>query len=227
MAAPTLLDYAESTYSGTGSPDTTDDLDWSGAGDRIVVLGITEDNGITFTTNPPTISGVTLSTLSGLPTNSTNSCKGYGWSGTASGNSNSTVSAALSGNSAAGLSAWAFSGSDGVVVPTPVVSAALTMSISVSQDSSIVMILGDWNATTDVTVDPDPNGGLVREATSVSGRASFYVVEWHNQAAGTRNYGLQNWTGTGTITKAAVEVQGTASAGVALPSLVIPRGSRR
>lgn len=225
MAAPTLLDVALSTFSGTGTSDTTDDLDWSGAGDRIVVLGITEDNGITFTTNPPTISGVTLSALSGLPTATSNSCKGYGWSGTAVGNSNSTVSSNLSGNNSAGLAAWAFSGSDGIGSPVIGINANLTVSVGVAQDSSVLLIMGDWNATADVAVTPDPAGGTQRIAQATTG-ATFMVFEWHNQAAGTRPYGVSGWTGTGTITKVALEVQGTASAGLALPSLIVPRGSR-
>lgn len=225
MAAPTLLDYAESTYSDTGSSETTDDLNWNASGDIIVVLGITEDNARTIST--PTGTGLTLAALSGLPTNTSNSCKGYGWSATASGDGNTTLTATTSVGFACGISAWAFSGSDGLGSPVVGVTASLTVSVAVAQDSSVVMIFGDWNATSDVTVDTDPAGGTIREATFVSGRASFYVAEWHNQSAGTRNYGLTNWTGTGTITKVAVEVQGTASAGVALPSLVVPRGSRR
>ena len=210
MAAPTLLDYVQSTWSGTGTSETTAaNLDWTAAGDVIVCLGCTEDNGITLTT--PTATGLTLAALSGSPTTTASSCKGYGWSATAAGSGSSALSSNLNGNNAAGLAAWAFAGVSSLVVPTPVVSAALTMSMTVAQDSSVLMVLGDWNATTDVTVDTSPAGGTLRVAQATSG-ATFLVVEWHNQAAGTRGYGVANWTGTGTITKFATEVRGVASA---------------
>lgn len=222
MTAPTLLSYVESTWSGTASSETTATAaTWNASGDRVIVLGITEDNGETI--NTPTATGLTFAALSGLPTNSASSCKGYGWSATATGSGSSTITASTSIGIAAGIAGWAFSGVNAIVVPTPVISAALTVTITVAQDSSVLLALGDWNATTDVTVDPTPGDGTVREATMVSGRASFYIAEWHNQAAGTRAYGLTNWTGTGTITKVPVEVQGVASAAA---SLVVPTRAR-
>lgn len=213
MTAPTLLDYAESTWTGvsTGS-EVTDDLDWNASGDRVVVLGCTEDNSRLLST--PTATGLTFAALTGLPTNSASSCRAYGWEATAGGNGNSAITAASDGSSAArGISAWAFSGSSGLGTPVVAVSAALTVNVTTSADSSVVMVLGDWNATTDVAVTTVPTGGTIREATNVSGVATFLVVEWHNQAVGTRAYGVSAWTGTGTISKAAVEVLGTAGGG--------------
>lgn len=215
MAAPTLLDYAESNFADTGSTtDTTDDLDWAAASDVIVVLGITEDNGLTMAT--PTGTGITLSALSGLPTNTGSSCKGYGWSGAVSGNGNSTLVSTNGASGARGIAAWAFSGSDGLGTPVVSVDTNLTHNVTVAQaDSTVVMILGDWNATSDVTVTTVPAGGTIREATQAPGTATFLVIEWANQATGTRAYGVSAWTGTGTITKVTVEAKGTASGAVA------------
>lgn len=221
MAAPTLLDYVQSTWSGTGTSETTTaNLDWTAAGDVIVCLGCTEDNAITLTT--PTATGLTLAGLTGSPTNTASSCKGYGWSATAAGSGSSALSSNLSGNNAAGLAAWAFSGVSSLVVPTPVVSAALTISMTVAQDSSVVLVIGDWNATADVAVDVSPAGGTLRVAQMTSG-ATFLVAEWHSQAAGTRGYGVTNWTGTGSITKFAAEVRGVASSAT---SLLVPKRAR-
>ena len=221
MAAPTLLDYAESNWADiSATVDTTDDLDWASAADVIVVLGATEDNGITMAT--PTGTGITLSALAGLPTNTASSCKGYGWSGAAAGNGNSVLTSTNGASGARGIAAWAYSGSDGLGTPVVTVSTALTHNITVLADSSVVMVLADWNATADVTVTTVPAGGTIREATQATGgtTATFLVIEWANQAAGTRAYGVSAWTGTGTITKVSVEVKGTAAG----PQTISPSG---
>lgn len=209
MAAPTLLDYATSTWTdSSATTETTDDLDWNASGDVIVVLGATEDNGLAMAT--PTGTGITLAALSGLPTNTANSAKVYGWNATASGNGNTVLTSTNGASGARGIAAWAFSGSAGLGTPVVNVGTSIVVSVTVAQDSSVCMILADWNATADVTVTTDPVGGTIRQATQVSGLATFLVVEWSSQSAGTRNYGVSAWTGTGTVSKAAVEVQGTA-----------------
>lgn len=211
MVAPTLLDYAQSTWTGvsTGS-EVTADLDWAASGDLVLCLGATEDN--TRTLNTPTATGLTFAAMTGLPTNTGSSCKVYGWKATAAGNNNSVVTATGDGSSAArGISAWAFSGSDGIENPVVNVGTGLTVSVAVQQaDSTVCMVLADWNATTDVAVTTTPAGGTVRQINNVPGVATFAVVEWTGQAAGTRAYGLTAWTGTGTVSKAAVEVRGSA-----------------
>lgn len=230
MAAPTLLDYATSDWTDSStSTETTDDLDWSAAGDIIVVLGATEDNGLAMAT--PTGTGITLAALSGLPTSTGSSAKVYGWSATAAADGNTVLTSANGASGARGVSAWAYSGSGGLGTPVINVGASITVSATVAQDSSVVMVLADWNATADVTVDTVPAGGTIRQANQVSGLATFLVIEWAGQAAGTRSYGVANWTGTGTVSKAAVEVQGTASAAalgtkpVVAPSVAVHRAA--
>lgn len=211
MAAPTLLDYAESDWTDQITAETTDDLNWNASGDRIVVLGATEDNGVTAAT--PTGTGITLGAMSGSPTNTGSSCKAYAWSATASADGNTVLTSTNGGTGARGIAAWAYSGSDGLGTPVINVGTGLTVSVTTSQDSSVVMVLADWNATTDVTVTAEPAAdSIIRQNNVVSGLATFLVIEWANQAAGTRNYGVTAWTGTGTVSKIAVEVLGTASA---------------
>jgi hypothetical protein len=208
MAAPTLLDYAQSNFTDVvATVETTADLDWAASGDRILALGMTEDNGVAMAT--PTGTGITLAALSGVPTNVGSRCKGYGWSATASGNGNTVLTSTNGASGARGVASWAFSGSDGFGTPVTDTGAGITVSVTVAQaDSTVCMILGDWNATTDVAVTTTPAGGTVRQinATAV---ATFAVVEWTNQAVGTRSYGLASWTGTGNVTKVAVEVLGS------------------
>jgi hypothetical protein len=211
VAAPTLIDYAESTWTDPSvTTETTDDLNWDSAGDVIVVLGATEDNGLAMAT--PTGTGLTLSALSGLPTATGSSCKVYGWSATAAGDGNAALASTNGASGARGIAAWSWSGSAGLGTPVVNVGSGVTVSVTVAADSSVVMVLADWNATTDVTVDTTPAGGTIRQANAVSGLATFLVVQWDAQAAGTRSYGVSNWTGTGTVSKAAVEVLGAAGA---------------
>lgn len=226
MTAPTLLDFGESNWTDTSLTETTADIDWSAAGDFVIVLGATEDNAQTIGT--PTATGLTFAAMSGTPTNSSNSCKAYAWSATAAGNNNSTVTATGAGGTATrGISAWAFTGSAALGSPVVAVSAALTVSVGVQQDSTVIMVLADWNAAVASAPVTTPAGGTVVRNTNVNGAATYVLVEWTNQAAGTRSYGIgSGWTGTGTVSKIAVEVQGTASAGVELPTLVVPRGWR-
>jgi hypothetical protein len=217
VAAPTLLDYAESTWSGTSNTDeVTDDLDWSASGDLIIVLGCTEDNARAF--NTATATGLTFAAMSGTPTNTGSSCKAYAWTATASGNGNSTVTGPIADGvtAARGISAWAWTGSGGFGTAVVNVGTGATVSVTVEADSSVVMVLGDWNATSDVTVTTTPAGGTQREAVATSG-ATFLVIQWDNQTAGTRSYGVTGWTGTGTISKIAVEVKGIAAAAASLP----------
>jgi hypothetical protein len=208
--APTLLDYASSAYA-SGSPRVTDDLDWMANGDRIISLCATEDNGVLQGT--PSATGLTLAALSGTPTNTASSCKAYGWSATASGDGNSTLSSTQSGNSgSAGLSAWAFKDSASLGTAVVAVSTALVNSVTVEDNSSVVMVLADWNAAVASAPVLTPAGGILRVNTNVNGAATFLVAEWHAQTAGTRNYGVSSgWSGTGTVSKIATEVKGTAS----------------
>lgn len=202
-----LIDYKGSTFTGTASSEATSAaLAWNANGNRIVVLGATEDNGETI--NTPTATGLTFSALSGLPTTTGSSCKGYGWSATASGSGSSVISATTSIGIGAGIAAWSFESTDGVGTPVVNVGTGLTVSVTVPEGATVLMILADWNATTDTTVTASPSGANIREAANVSGRATFLALEWPNQAAGTRTYGVTNWTGTGTVTKVAVCVLG-------------------
>lgn len=216
MAAPTLLDYAESNWAdAVSTSEVTDDLNWNAAGDVIVALGATEDNAVTLGT--PTATGLTFAAMSGTPTNTGSSCKAYAWSATGAGDSNSVVTATTDGTSSGrGISAWAWSGSGGLGTPVVNVGAGITVNVTVEQDSSVVMVLADWNATADVTVTSDPVGGTIREASTpgAGGRCTFLVVEWNSQAAGTRAYGVSAWTGTGTVSKIAVEVKGLTASSI-------------
>lgn len=66
--------------------------------------------------------------------------------------------------------------------------------ITLTEESTIFQMLGDWTATTMGTSTVPSGGESIRSATQ-SGRYSYRVTRWNNQAAGTRNYGPSGLTG--------------------------------
>jgi hypothetical protein len=115
---------------------------------------------------------------------------------------------------AAGISAFVIRGSDGNGTPVQLVgSSAKTISVTRAQaNSRVLLAMGDWNATTDVTVTATP-AGTVRVATNPT-NATFFVCDYDDQGGtGTSSYGIANHTGTVKMTGIAVEIKGTAGGG--------------
>jgi len=214
MAQPTLSDYQESDYSDTATNEVSASITWS-AGDVIVVLGMTENN--TRDMGLPTATGLTFAAVAGTPTNTANSCKGYAWTATAGSSGSGAVTSVKSHPvSAGGLSVFVFSGSDGLGGTS--ISAALgsttTQSLTrTGTNSHVVQIWGDWNAVNDTTVTWTPSGQTQREATFVSGAATFFAASWGDQgASGATSYGFSGFAG-GDMTAITLEVLGTTGGG--------------
>src|ERR1700754_2924821 len=111
FTAPTLVDYQQSNWTDiSGSSEVTPAITWQ-AGDRILVLGLTADNTMTF--GVPTATGLPFSELGS--TNTGNQTKGYAWGATAGsgGSSAVTATAAAGGSGARGIAALVYRGSDG------------------------------------------------------------------------------------------------------------------
>lgn len=217
MAAPTV-DYIGSSVVTSDVAQESVAVTWS-TGDKFVVLGMTEDQSRTFT-GLPDLTGFTFTALTSdsgaLPTSTGSSCKGYGWESdaAASGGSGSiTISGSTFGKS---ISVWRVGAgtSDGIGQVRTLTSTELVVSIPRDGANSVLLAkFGDWNATSDVTVSSDPAGGTVRLATQYASRYTDYAADWPDQgAAGTTSYGIADATGTGTVTKIAVEIKGTGAA---------------
>jgi hypothetical protein len=216
MAAPTLADYRESDWtdlstSGPVENEVSASATWL-AGDVIVVLGATEDNGRTLAT--PTATGLTFSLITS--TNTGSNCKAYLWTATAGSNGSGAITSVLSNAlTAAGISVFVFRGCSGVGTPQTIIgSAAKTISVTRAQANSLVVcLLADWNATADVAVTATPTG-TVRVATNPT-NASFYVTSFGDQGTtGTTSYGIANHTGTVKMAGIALEVKGSTSSHV-------------
>lgn len=215
MAAPTLSDYRQSTWTDTpfsGTSEATAAITFA-AGDLVVVVGCTEDNGSTLAT--PTATGLLFSSVTS--TNTGSNCKAYLWTATAAGSGTSVVSSVLGGGGspAAGLSAFVFTGSDGIGTPVTFAgSSALTQNLTRAQaNSHVVLVMGDWAEVGDVTITVTPTG-TSRVAVDVSSRACFYVNSYGDQGStGTTAYGISSFTGTPKFAGVLVEVKGTAGGG--------------
>lgn len=208
MAAPTVAYIGNSAPTDTGS-ETIASSSWV-TGNTILVLGMTEDQGTSLGT--PAATGLSFNALSGLPTTTGSSCKGYGWSAVAASDGTSTITA--TGSFRQVIAAWRISGSDGLGTPVKLTDTAKVVSLTRGQaNSCIACIIGDWSADTDVTVTSDPSGGTVRSAAQAGSYYTEFIVDWPDQGStGSTNYGVAGASGTGTLTKIAVEILGTGAA---------------
>lgn len=232
MAAPTLSAFSNSNFTDTpaSGSETTGSVSWS-SGDIVVVLGVTEDNVATTLGTPTTTgTGLTFAALTGFPTNTASNTKVYGWSATASATSSGTISSTMAGGGAthaSGICVWVWSASGGIGNTATAVgdttdpyTASLTRA---GTNSAVCMIAGDWNAISDAANDPSPLTGSTEKigdnAGFVSGRYTGYAAHWADEgASGTTSYGVTGIAG-GKITVGAVEVKGSAAAGITYPQL--------
>jgi hypothetical protein len=212
MPAPTLLDLQISEFDASGSTETTPSMSWS-AGDFVAVLGMVEDVSISLTT-PGGLTNLTLSAVAGTPTTASSACRGYAWTGTASGSGSGAFSTTLSNSSKhGGLMVAIFSGSDGLGNTAIDIALGATTTQSLvrgSNNSAVVQIWGDWNAVNDTAVTWN-NSGTQRLADFQSGSSTQFAGSWGDQgAAGTTSYGFTGHAGGASMIAIALEIKGTA-----------------
>jgi len=210
-AAPSVEDYQQSNWTDTtGSSEVTGTLTWQ-AGDLIIVVGATAEGPATLGT--PTATGLTFSLVQETNAGASNQdVRTYLWSATAAGSGSSAVTSTIGGGTnTRGISAFVYRGSDGLGNNSTINnSSAKVISLTRSEDnSSVVVILADWNAVDDTTVSPSPGGGTQRVAQNVSGATTSFIFNWGDQGtAGTTSYGITDHTGTVDMGGIVVEVLG-------------------
>lgn len=228
MTQPTLVAVVTSDFTSTGSTarPATAGVTWS-AGDEFFGLGMTEDQGATFTA--PTVTGLTFAAAgAGLPTTASNSCKGYLWRATAAGSGSGTPTATISGSTAhGGIVIAQFSACGGLGNIGVDTSTADTVSlIRGTANSHVLSILGDFNATAVGSSTITPTGATQDVRVTDAGAATFFAAHWGDQSsAGTTSYGVATFTSPSNITKIAIEVLGLASTAVPLPPFVRPNAA--
>lgn len=214
MPAPTLTSETSSTWSDNVNTDeVTGTLTWN-SGDRILVIGMTEDQG--FTLAVPTATGLTFSAL-GTAITVSSSCWLHAWTATAGSSGSGAVTVARSvGTGIAMRGAYAFAfggctgfvrtnkgGGSGTVNSTEVVNVTRTQA-----NSFMVGWAGDWSASGTSGIGWTPAGQTQLIAQTNTG-ATAVVARWGDQGAtGAADYGTTGLPGTA-FTVAAVEVLGT------------------
>lgn len=220
--APTLIGTSGNNWtSRPGTTQTTGSLSWQ-TGDLIVILGLTEDNQYSIST--PTATGLTFSAVSGFPTTTAGTCKGYAWQATAASNGSGTISATVDNLRMCNIQAFVYRGSSGIGTTYAIASSGdttTTANLARSLSNSAVVWGGaDWGATNDTTVSSSPAGGTQQEAAFISGVATMFCFNWDDQgAAGTTAYGISGFTPSNTFTKIALEIKGTASSNIQIDAL--------
>jgi hypothetical protein len=215
VAAPTLTSQASSSWADQASPpEVTGTLTWN-AGDRILVVALTEDSTITLAT--PTATGLTFTAL-GTEQAVTDSCWAHAWQATAAASGSSAITAAAAAGSATNtrdLAAFAWGGCTGFVRTngaTP--GAAQTVSVTRTQaNSAVVFASADWSAGGVAGLGWTPAGQTQLQAAASAG-ATGLLAYWGDQGAtGTTSYGTTGLAGT-VYTALAVEVLGTAGSAI-------------
>jgi hypothetical protein len=213
VAAPTLTSQTGSTWTDiVVPPEATGTLTWN-SGDRILVIGFTEDQTITLAT--PTATGLTFAPL-GTAMTTPSSCWAHAWTATAGSSGSSAVSAAAgtgTGTADRGLHAFAFGNCTGFVrTDGAAVNSTQTVSVTRTQANSfMVALLADWSASGTTGLGWTPAGQTqVQSATTAD--ATAFAAYWGDQGStGTTSYGATGLPGTA-FSKFAVEVLGSASA---------------
>jgi hypothetical protein len=210
--APTLI---ASSSSGIVVDPTSASYTWL-AGDVFVVIALTPDNGDTAAT--PAATGLTFSAVTGSPTNSGSSTKGYAWSATAASGGSGTIFVDGSGSGGGKLEVliYQYRGSDGIgnVALDAALGSTTTKSLTRGSDNSaVVQGWGDWNAVNDTTVTWTPSGQTQDAATRDAVAFTTFGAHWGDQgAAGATSYGFSGFAG-GKMTAITVEVKGAAGGG--------------
>jgi hypothetical protein len=214
MAAPPLADFQQSTWTdlASGTNEVTPTITW-GAGDVIVVVGATEDNGVTLAV--PTASGLTFTEL--VSTNTASNGKVYIWTATAAGSGTQAVSAAPTGTGGAhmrGIAAYVWSGSGGIGASALMASTGTTDAVQsltrTQANSAVIVVMADWAAINDTAVTANPSAGGTVRIIAHTANGTLYTASWADEgAAGTTSYGIGSYTATAKWIGAVVEVLGT------------------
>lgn len=213
MAAPTLIQYAETSWTTPDTAKTTGSITWL-AGDVIVAVAGDESQR---TIPTPTFAGGTFVAITGAACTNASNCAANAWSCTPVSGGSGAVSIALTPD-IDGLGVWVWRNSGGignVGSSTSTANNNLTQSLIRSGNNSCVVGgCFDWSATATTGYGWTPTVANDRQHGQVSGQYSYYVADWGDQgSAGTTSYGLTGIT-AGPFARLFVEILGKAAAAV-------------
>ena len=209
-APPTLIQYAETSWTASGT-QATPAITWL-AGDVIAVVGATD--GYQPLASGPTATGLAFSAIPGALCNASGNCYANAWTATAASAGSSGVSLSGPAISHWGMAAWVWRGSTGtgnVVSSGATANATLTESLPVGgTDSCVVGGVFDYAGASTSGYTWVPSVGHDREHGQDGTDYSYYVADWGSQGApATTSFGLTGLAGTGPFAGLFIEVKGT------------------
>lgn len=227
MPAPTLTSQVSSTWTDTlNGAETTGSLSWN-SGDRILVMGVTEDAASTLAL--PTATGLTFAALGSALAAGSN-CWVHCWEATAGSTSSSVVTAnngeANSAMRGIWVSAW---GSCTGFLRTNGTQGVTTQTVSVTRtgaNSGIGFIGGDWSAGGVAGIGWTPAGQTQIQAVAHANMTGVCAYWGDQGAAGTTSYGTsglasRKWS------QIAVEILGSTATPVYAGPWTSPTPGRR
>jgi hypothetical protein len=214
---PTLIAFDQTaSWQATTTPQNIgSSLTWV-TGDVIVVVGVSEDTGITLST--PTATGLTFNPI-GSANAVGNSTGMHRWVAIAASGGSGIVSIARGASSGRfGAGVWQYRGSDGIGTAPAIVATTnvkIIPLIESQNESAVINVIGDWAAGSTASPTWTPSGETQRIASDGAG-VSYSVMgaDWADaNLATSTDYGLTAGLSTGMLAKAVIEVLGTAGGG--------------
>lgn len=217
---PTFVAEYETVFSTSATPKTTSVT--VAAGDTLVIIGMTEDQG--YTLNTPTGGSLTYTLEQSVVVS--NFCTAYVWTAPAPGSQTFTLSGTMTGGSGLwGFNCLRFSGSPGIGASskTNITSGAPSLGITTTGDNSAIVVANaDWTASDGAsrtwrTVNGiTPTSGNSLEVTYYRNSTTYtaYGAYWNDAGtAGAKTVGLSAPSAQ-KYSIVAVEVQGVTSSNV-------------
>src|SRR5260221_8748397 len=222
MAAPALISYTETTWSGTGTKSTAA-VTWQ-SGDLVVVLAVNELG--TTAVAAPTAAGLAFAAGAAAGADSSH-CWADSWSATPGAGGSQAVTSTGAGADDWGLAVWVWRGSGGIGNRATSTSAQTVSLIRSGANSCVVFASGDFAAAATTGYSFTPAVANDRQHVQDAALYSVYVADFGDQgAAGTTSYGTSGETSAGPFTNLALEILGLASAAAATPQpLVVPQAA--
>lgn len=219
MPAPTLIQYADTGFTGSGATKATAAITWQ-AGDIVAAIAGDANSGTNFSTLP-TATGLTFSAITGCAQSATGTeCATNAWvtsAAAAGGTQAVTFTGTISDDW--GGAVWVWRNSGGVGAHAVGVTSALTTSlIRGGANSCVVGAAFDWGANVTTGYGYTPAATDDRQHAQDGTNYTLFVADWGDQGgAGTTSYGVTGFTTTSPFSKVFLEVLASAGGGVVGP----------
>lgn len=232
MAAPTYVNYIETSWSTTASPKTTASFDVL-ANDLLVVVGKIDYNydWATAILNTPSGGSLTYNLQKSYNVENGTTPPVYIWTATVDSNKSMTVSITRSGTGSVefGFSVFVFrnAGVGASAITGGGAAGAPTLNITTTQtNSAIVVIDSDFSAVTTSAATWRTNAGALTQKTSYQDTVNYYnctYVGYHADSGSINTYAVGLTQPTGQLyTLGAIEIkESTPASATALPRRVL------